>query len=133
MTHDWLWLIPALPLLGSLLCALQHAQVLRGRAKNPDLQPGIGAGVTAIAAMAAAFGLCLRGFGDISGETELLQSSSWAWIPGGGGLDIQLAMVLDRLSGAMALVVTGVGLLIHVYAAGYMRGDAGYALFLIHI
>ncbi|HJM55889.1 MAG: NADH-quinone oxidoreductase subunit L [Planctomycetes bacterium] len=129
MTHDWLWLIPALPLLGSLLCALQHAQVLRGRATNPDLQPGIGAGATAIAAMAAAFGLCLRGFGDIGGETELLQSSSWAWIPGGGGLDIQVAMVLDRLSGAMALVVTGVGLLIHVYAAGYMRGDAGYAKF----
>jgi len=129
MTHDWLWLIPALPLLGSLLCGIQHAQVLRGRTTRPDLQPGIGAGATAVAAMAVAFALSIMGFAKIGGETSFLESSSWAWIPGGGGLDIQLAMVLDRLSGTMALVVTGVGLLIHIYAAGYMRGDAGYAKF----
>ncbi|MDT9127015.1 NADH-quinone oxidoreductase subunit L, partial [Escherichia coli] len=33
---------------------------------------------------------------------------------------------LDVLSATMILVVTGIGLLIHVYAIGYMEGDARY-------
>ncbi len=133
MNADWLWLIPGLPLIGSLLCAVQHAQELRLRRDEPDHMPGWGASLTAIAAMAAAFALSLRGFDAIRGAATTLQSSSWSWIPGGGGLDIELAMVLDRLSGTMALVVTGVGLLIHVYAAGYMRGDKGYAKFFAYL
>ena len=32
----------------------------------------------------------------------------------------------DHLSGTMLLVITGVGFLIHVYAAEYMAHDAGY-------
>ena len=46
------------------------------------------------------------------------------WLPG-----IPLALLLDPLSGYMALVVTGIGFLIHVYAIGYMHGDEGYARF----
>ena len=46
------------------------------------------------------------------------------WLPG-----IPFALLLDPLSGYMALVVTGIGFLIHVYAIGYMHGDEGYARF----
>jgi NADH-quinone oxidoreductase subunit L len=34
--------------------------------------------------------------------------------------------LLDPLSSVMVLVVTGVGLLIHIYSIGYMRSDDGY-------
>ena len=37
--------------------------------------------------------------------------------------------MIDRLTAVMLLVVTGVGLLIHVYAVGYMAEDAGYYRF----
>ncbi len=46
------------------------------------------------------------------------------WLPG-----IPFALLLDHLSGYMALVVTGIGFLIHVYAIGYMEKDPGYSRF----
>lgn len=46
-----------------------------------------------------------------------------------GVLDIGLGGISDPLSRLMLLVVTGVGLLIHIFAAGYMREDAGLARF----
>ncbi len=46
-----------------------------------------------------------------------------------GSFSADFGLVLDPLSGVMALFITGVGLLIHVFATGYMHGDAGYARF----
>ncbi len=46
------------------------------------------------------------------------------WLPG-----IPFALLADHLSIYMALVVTGIGFLIHVYAIGYMHGDPGYSRF----
>ena len=40
---------------------------------------------------------------------------------------------VDQLSAVMLLVVTGVGFLIHLYSAGYMHGDAGYARFFTYL
>jgi len=44
-----------------------------------------------------------------------------------GDLSVDLGFIVDQLSLVMALVITGVGLLIHVYSIGYMKGDAGHA------
>src|SRR5690349_3518210 len=38
---------------------------------------------------------------------------------------VPLGLTLDELSRTMALVVTGVGALIHIYSLGYMRDDEG--------
>ncbi len=46
----------------------------------------------------------------------------WSWI-GIGSLDVQAALLLDPLSAVMAMVVTGVGFLIHVYSIAYMEVD----------
>ncbi len=40
------------------------------------------------------------------------------------GFDVELAMRLDGLSLLMALLVTGIGALVMVYAGGYLAGDA---------
>jgi NADH-quinone oxidoreductase subunit L len=45
-----------------------------------------------------------------------------AWIAS-GSFASNIAFVFDRLAAVMALVVTGVGLLIHVYSVGYMAED----------
>ncbi len=50
-------------------------------------------------------------------------STNWLWI---GDLAVDIKLRLDHLSLAMALVVSGVGALIHIYSAGYMRGDRAY-------
>ena len=142
-TANWLWWIPALPLLGSALCGILHFNILGARAKlagaGQDTGGALGsrsAAAPAIASfmMLAAFVLSLVGFFSLKGKTDLLalESAAWNWI-NTGDFNVEVAMVLDRLSSVMTLVVTGVGFLIHIYAAGYMKGDPGYAKFFAYL
>jgi NADH-quinone oxidoreductase subunit L len=48
------------------------------------------------------------------------------WIAS-GSFAANISLVFDELAAVMALVVTGVGLLIHVYSAGYMAEDKAYS------
>ncbi len=50
-----------------------------------------------------------------------------------GGLNIHIAYQIDQLSLVMALVVTGVGFIIHVYSIGYMHGDKGFWRFFAYL
>ncbi|MEA1902269.1 MAG: NADH-quinone oxidoreductase subunit L, partial [Actinomycetota bacterium] len=50
----------------------------------------------------------------------------WEWMPAIGA---NLEMLWDPLAALMALVVTGVGFLIHVFAIGYMHGDERFHRF----
>ena len=54
----------------------------------------------------------------------------WALI---GDNSFEIAFYFDRLSAVMALVVTGVGSVIHVYSIGYMKGDEGYGRFFAYL
>jgi NADH-quinone oxidoreductase subunit L len=49
------------------------------------------------------------------------------------GVDAQLALLLDPLSIFMALVVSGVSMLIHLYSVSYMAGDRGYTRFFAYL
>ncbi len=62
----------------------------------------------------------------------------WQWMTLSGAMDsgpvpIEVAFSIDALSGTMALIVTGVGFLIHLYSTGYMAGDPGYARFFCYL
>ncbi len=46
-----------------------------------------------------------------------------------GGFTVNFALLLDPLSMLMAMIVTGVGGLIHIYATGYMKDDKEFARF----
>jgi NADH-quinone oxidoreductase subunit L len=99
--------------------------------------PGISALAPIVASLAIglAFALALYGFVALASShpsSRSLASSAWSWIDT-GTFPIDVAMVLDPLSSVMTLVITGVGLLIHIYAAGYMKGDAGYAKFFAYL
>src|SRR5512143_3402784 len=44
-----------------------------------------------------------------------------------GWFSAPFTLYFDALSGSMALMVTGVSFIIHLYSVGYMRGEEGYA------
>jgi NADH-quinone oxidoreductase subunit L len=56
----------------------------------------------------------------------LLSSVPWIVLD---GFSVDLGLRIDPLSLTMLLVVTGVGLMIHIYSRGYMEGDPSYARF----
>jgi NADH-quinone oxidoreductase subunit L len=133
---DWLWWIPALPLLGSIVCGVLHFLTLKNRRTNPDATGPAGlAALVATAAVGGSFALSLMAFSTLSGmdvTARVLESSPWHWIQT-GAMSIDVSMVVDPLSSLMLLVVTGIGTLIHVYSSGYMKGDAGYAKFFSYL
>jgi NADH-quinone oxidoreductase subunit L len=50
-----------------------------------------------------------------------------------GDLHVRWALQVDQLSMVMALVITGVGTLIHIFSIGYMRDDPGCARFFAYL
>lgn len=114
-----LWLVPAIPLAGSVLLMLNT----RMRA---DLCSVIGtAAVGASAVIAAVLAMVFISSPPSGGAyTQVL----WTWISE-GWFSIHAALRLDPLSLVMVLVVAWVGFLIHVYSAEYMAREPGLRRF----
>jgi NADH-quinone oxidoreductase subunit L len=112
---SWAALAPALALLGALVNGL-----LGKRMREPV--PGIIASAT----VGAAFVLSVIAAIAFGGRGEAVSVPLWDYVPL-AGLDLSLGFHLDQLSLLMMLVITGIGLLIHVYSIGYMHADPGYS------
>jgi NADH-quinone oxidoreductase subunit L len=56
----------------------------------------------------------------------------WTWIQV-GGFRADFGLGMDRLSGIYACFITFVGLLIHIFATGYMHGDKGFYRFFAYL
>jgi NADH-quinone oxidoreductase subunit L len=113
MNYLFLWLIPALPLLGFLL----NIFVVRQERQ---------AGYLASAAVFGAFVVSLIATVMLAGlpaEERRMGTVAWEWI-NTGTLRVPFGLNFDPLSAVMALLVTGVGGLIHVYSIGYMHNDS---------
>src|SRR5688500_978341 len=85
--------------------------------------------------MAGSFVASLLVFGgllDREAEARSFTQTLFAWVPV-GGLQVDAALLVDPLSVTMALFVTGVGLLIHLYSIGYMHGDERYHRFFVYL
>ena len=52
-------------------------------------------------------------------------AAEFTWIGISGVFRVPLGLTLDQLSRTMALLVSGVGAVIHIYSLGYMRDDEG--------
>ena len=46
-----------------------------------------------------------------------------------GGFSVDLGFYVDGLTATMLVVVTGISLMVHIYATGYMHGDSRYTWF----
>ena len=121
---DVVWLIPALPLAGFLLL------VLFGRRLGEPK-----AGYLAAAMCGGAFVVTALTFFDMLSKDAEERShvvDLFSWIPV-GSLEVKMAFLADPLSITMALFVTGIGTLIHLYAVGYMHGDPKFSKFFIYL
>jgi len=56
----------------------------------------------------------------------------WTWIPA-GQFDVELGLYVDPLTACLLIVVTTIGLLVHVYSIGYMSHDPGYWRFFAYL
>lgn len=115
------WIV-ALPLAGVLFNATLGQ---RSRRAVTFVAPGV---------VALSFAAALYALAQLLAKTEgaVLVDHVYSWI-GAGTLRVDVRFSMDALSAVMALVVTGVGFLIHVYSTGYMHDDEGYARYFTYL
>jgi len=119
-----LWLLPAFPLVGALVL-----MVFGRRLGEPR------SGWFAAAMPIASFLVTLSVYFDLlsrSSEERHEVITLFSWIPV-GALHIDVALLADPLSITMALFITGIGSLIHLYAIGYMHGDPNFSKFFLYL
>ena len=75
-----------------------------------------------VAALTSTFS-CLATFVLSLGLLDRTGSDSFSWLPISDIFSVDLGFVLDPLSSRMMLVVTGIGLLGHVFSLAYMADD----------
>src|ERR1700750_3030322 len=118
------WLILLLPLAGSIIIGLGF-KVWPARV--------VGAiGTLAIAAAFVAAVLTTFSLQDRAEEQRQVVYTAWDYAVT-VGVDAKLSILVDPLSMFMALVVTGVSTLIHLYSVSYLAGDRGYARFFAYL
>ncbi|WP_174566858.1 NADH-quinone oxidoreductase subunit L [Nocardia crassostreae] len=108
-----LWLLPALPLAGAVLLLLLG--------KYSDKWGHLLGCVIAL----ASFGVAAWAFTEMLGRADperAVHYNLFSWVPV-TGLEVDFALQLDQLSMCFALLITGVGSLIHIYSIGYMSDD----------
>lgn len=81
--------------------------------------------LTACASVAGSFVFAVKAFRAMGGQSV---AHVFDWLSF-AGFSAPAELRFDALSGTMALMVTGVSTLIHVYSVGYMKDDEGYARF----
>jgi len=80
-------------------------------------------------------------FNVLTGSAPLIEGSEdlhgyvvgpWTWIPA-GGFQVNLGLFVDPLTACLLIVVTTIGLLVHIYSIGYMAHDPGYWRFFAYL
>jgi len=115
--------IPLLPLLGVIF----HVAVGYRLGRRA-------VGLVACGTVAASFVLASMAFATIfSGAPGLaVVDPVYQWIAS-GDFSANVTFRVDALSSVMVMIVTGVGLLIHIYSTGYMAHDEDYARFFAYL
>ncbi len=118
-----LWLIPVLPLLGFTILALA------GGALGRNGIAWVGTGSVGLAFIVA-IGIAAQ---YMSGPgTRVFDQLGWTWFDI-AGFAPRFGLYLDALAMVMALVVTGVSFVIHLYSARYMADDEGFRRFFAYM
>ena len=108
---DIAWFLLLLPLVATI-AILIHLH------RKPDMAIFASVGSASLCFLIALAVAC----GGIPAPTPI----EWIALP---GFNVDIGMIFDPLSKGMLLVVTGVGLLIHIYSIGYMAHDPGKGRF----
>ncbi len=115
-------LILLTPLAGAFINGILISTGLLRRlhAVSPGFEAKASAFVGSVAVLISALCASVLAYGVYSGSPEQFRFFEWF---SSGSLAVSFSFVFDRLSAVMTLVITWVGFLIHVYSAGYMKGD----------
>ncbi len=119
---SYLWIIPVAPLLSSAVIRFFGRSVLKRT----------GVHLLACLSVLISFGTSLWAFKDLRISAGPLQNVLFPWIQV-GLLNVRMSFTFDSLAAVMALVVTGVGFLIHVYSTGYMGHDKEYPRYFAYL
>ncbi|MCC6626844.1 MAG: NADH-quinone oxidoreductase subunit L [Chloroflexi bacterium] len=119
---DLIWLIPALPLAAAIVNFFLGKRLLRQRSHW-----------VATLAVAVSFVISVGVFYDqyVSHGTPM-ELKLYQWIDN-GAFQVSIGFLVDPLTATMLVVVTSVGLLVHIYSTGYMHGDGGYYRFFSYL
>ena len=121
---DLLWLIPALPFVGFVTLVLLGSRLSRN---------GVAViGVSSVGLSAIVTVLIGINFVGSPPPDHTYVEAFWTWIHV-GNLALNIAIHLDALSLIMALVVTVVSFLIHLYSTEFMIKDEGYSRFFAYM
>jgi NADH-quinone oxidoreductase subunit L len=117
---DHLWLIPATPLVSSLviLCLSNSRR-------------GFAAGL-AVFGQIIALALSIIAFVATLGEPGFRAVQNFIWFTF-GEQSLRLGFVLDPLAAAMLMMITLVGLCIFIFSIGYMSDDKNFTRFFAHL
>lgn len=121
---DVLFLIPLFPLIGVIINGI----LLR---KAPEKLIGI----IGCATVFGSFIVSVLAFIELLGHDpahRILINVVYTWISV-GDLALPMAFQFDPLSAVMAMVVSGVGFLIHVYSVSYMHGEYGFRRYFTYL
>jgi proton-translocating NADH-quinone oxidoreductase chain L len=116
----YLWLIPALPLLASIVTAALGPRVLREQSHWPCILASVGSFILSALALT------------LASSVEYHTVSYFTWFHA-GDVNVGFTLRADPLTAIMLVTVTGIGSLIAIYSAGYMHGDPGYSRFFAEI
>ncbi len=138
--------IPILPLLGAILIVALFMRKKggsdHGHAEHGHDDHGHGsakvspAGWVATLFALGSFAVTVSLFREMGTELKAIVFHGWNWFSIGEPsqpFSVDFAFRMDRLSGIMTLVVTGVGSLIHLYAIGYMSHDDSQPRFFCYL
>jgi proton-translocating NADH-quinone oxidoreductase chain L len=137
--HVPLWLIALAPFVGAVINAvfgrrLQREPILKDLQKRLHIG-SVGVSAVALGAMLVAFLLGLASFLQVLGNEpgqRHIYTHAWQMLRI-GSLDVNFSFAMDQLSGLMVLIITGVGTLIHFYAAAYMEKEPAYWRFFCYL
>ncbi len=118
------WLILLCPLVGTVVIGLGHRRLV-GRSAGWIATLAIGLSFAfSVAALVALLGR--------SPEHRQVTSTLWNYAAS-VGLDAKLSILVDPLSIFMALVVSGVSTLIHLYSVAYLWEDRGFVRYFAYM
>ncbi|MBI5482248.1 MAG: NADH-quinone oxidoreductase subunit L [Deltaproteobacteria bacterium] len=116
-----LYLIPLLPLIGAAINGILGYFLQQRFGKKVISFLGVGVLLAAaVVAVVSFFQLLALPSGERTLVNKVLPMISI------GSLQLDLTFMMDELSGTMSLIVTIIGMLIHVYSTGYMHDDESY-------
>lgn len=124
--NNLLSLIIFAPLLGAAINWL-----IGGKLKNELFSGAVACGTIAVSCIVAFYIAFVADGGAMFADKPTLDHL-WTWIQV-GNFRADFGLGMDHLSAIYACFITFVGLLIHIFATGYMHGDSGFYRFFAYL